>query len=466
MSRATANKLASNLGASAKELLRPSPTRPAAPEILRISALQLRRWGETRRAEQELPELVSRLIRSELPALGSIRAPSDEQITEPGPDIAVNSPRDTRHVPGGQSVWEVTTAAKVREKATSDLNRHRVPIGWCCDKTSWVFVTTGAWAGKNEWAFQQRAEHPWRSIKVLDATALKSWIDESLGVQIWLMDRMGLKPTGFQWLREAVEEWCSAADPPLDTSLLESSVEKHFTAWCDWIRSSPAKPLPIIGESSGEALLFLQALIERGGSDPSYPPIEGLCVNTEEGLCQQLGSPTRDIVTVPMNETVRDLAVGHCEGIRVVLPETGQPRVSDPLKVVPMGQTAIREFLVESDIDSAQATQLAHASGGSVTVLRRLAHKAGAQSPGIQLSDRQSRILAAAGLFGVWDAGSQADCRVVLRLTGQQSDEDIDEAWTELLGLPETPVWMDGERRGVNSRLDTWQRFTEIKITS
>ena len=466
MCRATASKLAPVLGASTEELIQPTPTRPAAPEILRISALQLRQWGETRRAEEELPELVSRLIRSELPALGSIRAPSDEQITEPGPDIAVNSPRDTRHIPGGQSVWEVSKAAKVREKATSDLSRHRVPVGWCCDKTSWVFVTTVAWAGKDEWAFQQRAEHPWRFIEVFDATDLKSWIDESPGVQTWLMGRMGLNASAFQSLRVWVQEWCSVADPPLNTTLLESSVDQHFTVWCDWIRSNPARPLPIIGESSGEALLFLQALIERGGSHPSYPPIEGLCVNTEEGLRQLLGSPTNDIVTVPMNETVRDLAVGHCESIRIVLPETGQPWVPDPLKVVPVRQTAMRDFLVGNGIDSGQATQLAHSSGGSATVLRRLTHRAGVQAPSPQVSDRQSRILAAAGLFGVWDAGSQADRKVVLRLTGQQCDEDLNEAWTELLNLSETPVWMDSERRGVNSRLETWQRFTDGKITS
>ena len=58
-----------------------------------------------------------------------------------------------------------------------------------------------------------------------------------------------------------------------------------------------------------------------------------------------------------------------------------------------------------------------------------------------------------------------ADRKVVLRLTGQRCDEDLEEAWTALLDLPESPVWMDGERRGVNSRLDVWQRFTEGKIT-
>ena len=465
MSHATAAKLAPIVGASAEELIQPSPTRPAAPEILRISALQLRQWGETRHAEEELPELVSRLIRSELPAPGSIRAPSDERIIEPGPDIAVEAPRPTRHILGGQSVWEVSTAAKVQEKATNDLNRHRVPAGWRCDETSWVFVTTVAWVGKDEWTFQQRAEHPWRSIKVFDATDLKSWIDESLGVQIWLMGRMGLKPPGFHWLREEVREWCSVAAPPLNTTLLDSSVDKYLTAWCDWVRSGPDRPLTIIGESRGEALLLLQALIQRGGSHPSHPPIEGLCVNTEEGLRQLLGSPPKDVVIAPMNESVRELAVAHCGRILVLLPETGRPRVSDPLRVVPVGLRALRDFLVGNGIDSGRAAQLAHSSGGSVTVLRRLTHKGGAQALAPQLSNQQPRILAAAGLFGVWDAGSQADRKVVLRLTGQQRDEDVDAAWTELLNLPETPVWMDGERRGVNSQLDTWQRFTEDKIT-
>ena len=466
MSRATARKLAPILDTSAEELMQPPPTRPAVPEILRISALEIRQWGETRQAEAELPELVSRLIRSELAASGSVRAPSDERIVEPGPDIAVNAPRATRHIPRGPSVWEVSTAGKVRKKATKDLNRHGVPAGWQRDETSWVFVTTVPWAGKDEWIFQQQAKHPWRSIRVFDATDLKTWIDESLGVQLWLMDRMGRSPRGFQPLSVAVLDWCSAAKPALDASLLKSSVDRHFTAWLDWIRSGPGTPLRIIGESRGEARLLLQALIERGNAHLSETPIEGLCVDTEEELCQLLNSPPDEVVVVPMNENVRELAVAHRGTIRVVLPDTGQPQVSGSLNVLRAGPRAVRDFLVGKGIDTGCAAQLDRASGGSVSVLRslRLQDRTRAQSP--KVSKRQSQVLAAAGLFGIWDAGSNADCRVVLRLTGQQRDEDVEEAWTELLYLPETPVWMDGDRRGVNSRLDIWHRFTKDKITT
>ena len=465
MSRATAKKLEPILGVSAEELLQPVQTRPAAPEILRVTADQIRQWGNGRPAEGELPELVSRLIRSELAASGFIRAPSDERIVESGPDVKVDAPRATRHIPRGRSVWEVSTEKAVRAKATEDLKRRQAPAGWQFGTTSWIFVTTEPWPGKDEWTFQQQAEHPWRSIQVLDATDLKSWIDESPGVQVWLMGRMGRNPTGLQWLREAVQEWCSTANPPITTALLKSSVEKQFAAWCDWIRSRPNRPLGILGESTGEALLFLQALLEHGGSHLSGTPIEGLCVNTKEGLRQLLQSPPSDVIVVPTTESVRELAVAHCGPIRVALPEAGQPRVRDPLKVLPAGRTAVQDFLVENDIVSGLATQLARSCGGSISILRRLTNKGGPQALGPKVSNRKSRILAGAGLFGAWDAGSKADCEVVRRLTGQKCDERVDEAWKQLLNLPETPVWMDGGRRGVNSRLDTWQRFTEGLIT-
>ena len=466
ISRQTADKLAPVLGVSAEELIQAPSTQPAAPEVLRISALRLKQWGETRRAEEELPDLVSRLIRSELFAAGFIRAPSDERIIESGPDIAVNNPaRATRHVPDGRSVWEVSTAEEMQRKATKDLKRHRLPAEWRQDATTFVFVTTRPWAGAKEWAFQQQPKHPWRSITVLDATDLRSWIEESLGVQLWLMDRMGLKREGFQWLRETVRDWSSAADPPPGTALLKSSVERHFTAWREWLRSPPRNSLTIIGESTGEALLFLQALIEHGASQPPRTPIEGLCLSTDEALRHLVGSPPSDVVVIPTNESVRDLAVAHSSVLRVVLPATGQPRVMNPLNVYPAGITAVRDFLVGAGVDSGRAALLARSSGGSVSVLRRLTHKDGTGAPDFQLPNRLSPVLAAAGLFGIWDAGSEADRRVVLRLTGQRCDEDLEEAWAELLALPESPVWMDGERRGVNSRLDTWQRFTEGKIT-
>ena len=465
MSRRTSEKLAPILGVSAEHLLQTPSTRPAAPEILRISALQIRQWGKTRRAEEELPELVSRLIRSELFASGFIRAPSDERIVERGQDIAVTAPRRTRHIPPGPSVWEVSTSTDVGRKATDDLSRRRVPAGWRPDETSFVFVTTESWPSASEWAFQQRAAAPWRSIRTLDATDLQGWIQESLGVQLWLMDRMGLKRDGFQWLREAVHEWSSVADPPPQPSLLKASVERHLTAWRDWLRADPDKPLTIIGESRGEALLFIQALIERGHSDPPGTPIEGVCVRTKEGIRQLAASPPAGVVVIPADEGVRELAVACCRRLRVALPTTGQPRVSDRLDIAPAGITLVRSFLVGQGCDSGRASQLARSSGGSISVLRRLTHKDGIGAPDFQLPNRLLPILAAAGLFGIWDAGSAADQRAVLRLTGQRCDEDIEGAWTELLNLRETPVWMDGERRGVNSRLDTWQRFTERNIT-
>ena len=144
-----------------------------------------------------------------------------------------------------------------------------------------------------------------------------------------------------------------------------------------------------------------QALIEHGASQAPRTPIEGLCVSTEEALRQLAGSPPSDVVVIPKNESVRELAVAHSSVLRVVLPATGQPRVMNPLNVSPAGTMAVRDFLVRAGVDSGRAAQLARSSGGSVSVLRRLTHKDGTGTPDSQLPNRLSPILAAAGLFGI-----------------------------------------------------------------
>ena len=413
ISRQTADKLAPVLGMSAEELMRSPSTQPAAPEVLRISALRLKQWGETRRAEEELPGLVSRLIRSELFAAGFIRAPSDERIIEPGPDIAVNNPaRATRHIPGGRSVWEVSTRADVKEKATEDLSRRGLPTGWQQETTSFVFVTTRSWPGAKEWAFQQHSKHPWRSITVLDATDLQGWVEESLGVQLWLMDsgpdgaEARRLPDGCVQRSGIGAWWRTLLRGPHCSGRVSI---RHFTAWREWLRSPPRNPLTIIGESTGEALLFVQALIEHGASQAPRTPIEGLCVSTEEALRHLAGSPPSDVVVIPTNERVRELAVAHSSVLRVVLPATGQPWVMNPLNVSPAGITSVRDFLVGAGVDTGRAAQLACSSGGSISVLRRLTRKDGDGAPDFHLPNRLSPILAAAGLFGIWDAGSVAD---------------------------------------------------------
>ena len=65
-----------------------------------------------------------------------------------------------------------------------------------------------------------------------------------------------------------------------------------------------------------------------------------------------------------------------------------------------------------------------------------------------QIDSRLLRILAVAGLFGMWDAGSKRDREVVQQLTGQRIHDELEEIWTELLNLAETPVWMDGGPTG------------------
>ena len=469
LSRQTAEKLARVLDVAPKELMRTPSTRPAAPEVLRISARQVQQWGKTRRAEEDLPELLSRLIRCELFTADGIRAPSGERIIERGPDIAVSTRLATRHIPAGRSVWEVSTAGDFRRKARKDLNRRRVPAGWRRDATSFVFVTTESWAGGNNWAYQQskdgRKEDRWKSIKVLDASDLQSWIEEWLGVQMWLMDQMGFVREGFQWLSTEVEEWGSVAHPALSTGLLESSVEQHFTRWHEWLGRGADSPVTIVAESLGEARLFVQALLEEEARTPPERPIEGLCVSTDEALRRLLSAPTSDVVVIPMNNDVRELAVAHCRTLHVALPDTGNRRVPDPLIVSPPGISVVEEHLAANGTDRGRAAEIARACGGSITVLRRLTHVAAPEHEPFQIDSRLLRILAVAGLFGMWDAGSKRDREVVQQLTGQRIHDELEEIWTELLNLAETPVWMDGDRRGVNSRLDTWQRFTEAHVT-
>ena len=258
-------------------------------------------------------------------------------------------------------------------------------------------MTTEPWAGGNNWAYQQskddRKEGRWKSIKVLDASDLQSWIEEWLGVQTWLMDRMGFVREGFQWLRSEVEEWGSVAHPALTTGLHKSSVERHFTRWHEWLGRRADCPLTIVAESLGEARLFVQALLEEEARTPPERPIEGLCVSTEEALRRLLSAPTSDVVVIPMNNDVRELAIAHCRALHVALPVTGNPRVPDPLIVSPAGFSVVENHMVANRTDTGHAAQIARACGGSITVLRRLIHVAAADHAPFQIENRLLRIL-------------------------------------------------------------------------
>src|SRR5579859_6412150 len=89
-----------------------------------VNAADLSQWADRLDSQSKMPELLTRLIRSEKGTLAKLRFPSDEGITSPGWDGLCEVDAETRYIPGGTSAWEVgTQKSKIVAKATQDYDK-------------------------------------------------------------------------------------------------------------------------------------------------------------------------------------------------------------------------------------------------------------------------------------------------------------------------------------------------------
>src|SRR3954471_12944460 len=87
-----------------------------------VSAIQLETWAKTLGAREDLPKIVSDLIRASSPDIASMRFPSGDKGQVRGFDGHLFSNVEAFNVPQGHSFWEFGTNADYKHKAESDFN--------------------------------------------------------------------------------------------------------------------------------------------------------------------------------------------------------------------------------------------------------------------------------------------------------------------------------------------------------
>lgn len=466
MSADTGQRLASALGLPPEAVTNARTTQPAEPEIIRITTSKITAWGTGEKGDRQLPELMTRLIRAELFAVGGMRGPSERETVQPGPDIKVIAPRRTRHVPQGESVWEVSTRKDVSKKAKEDIESAlaRFKGDGQAKRTHFVFVTTQSWGGAANWKASEAKKKQWASISVYDVTDLQAWLEEFMTVQLWFKDRAGISHDEIEWLETYVDRWCKASSPKITTSMLGQSVARARRSWQAWRNGMYKGPIAVRGGSVGEAALLIQALIEdeRTGDKKtgtaSVHDIEGTVVHTKGALTRLVEGRTDNLVVIPARG-LEDDAVGMADAARIALPTTRRVRGSQAVEVIREPYRNMAKCLQDLGIDPGKAKQLARASGGSPNALRRINYQQQALNrPG--LPKHLQRVAAVAGLVGKWDARRQADIEAIRRLAKLDTADSVDEAWRDLAMLDEPMTWSENSLRGVNNRLDAWLRAT------
>jgi addiction module HigA family antidote len=235
------------------------------PNFLSIKAVQIETWAEEHLdARQFLPVLLRRLVHSTGQGLRRVDFPGYDNAERKGSDGVIESDAATAWIPEGTSLWEFGVNKNPQAKAQKDYAARvaSVPAAERAQVT-FVFVTPRNWPGKETWLKQKDALNDWKAVRVLDASDLEQWLEESIPAQIWLAEKLGMPIAGYETLDHCWERWAAASEPRITPEIFAPSIAAHTKAFKEWLAKDSEKPLVVTADSRDEALAFLASMFEQ-----------------------------------------------------------------------------------------------------------------------------------------------------------------------------------------------------------
>lgn len=439
-----------------------------APDRLRpvrwITETDLDHWADRRDGQAMMPELIRRLILAEKGYFPQLRFPSGDSVQMHGWDGRCNVESETDQIPAGWSGWELGTDKGPKKKADKDYQqRTRDSLDLTRSDTAFVFVTPRRWAQKQQWVTARRAEGSWREVRAYDGVDLVQWIERFPAVGLWFARLIEKTPDGVRELSDVWRQWSLATKPPLSADLVLVDRDDEATKLLEWLYGEP-NAISIQAESLDEAVAFLYAAIEQ----------------LPEGYRDFYH--TRTIVAVDAH-TARSLADVETPliivldapdpGLAMYLVEKGHyvclafgSNVGAPTEALSLKRPtrySIENELEKMGLGQRDAENLAHDSGRSLTILRRLIPADPFRMP--EWATAQfARPLIPALLAGAWDENQEGDRTILEGLAGT-SYEQISASLTPLLSIADSPLRKAGTCWKIASPRDAWFR-TARNLTS
>lgn len=429
--------------------------RAYVPSFLEITARQISAWADQIAARSLLPVFLRRLVVTTTENLEKADFPGYDNAQRPGWDGQVQTGTPTPWVPAGSSGWEFGCDQNSRRKAEDDYQARTKSVPKTeRENTTLVFVTPRNWPGKAAWLKEKLAEGQWKDIRALDASDLEQWLEQSVPTQSWMSEKLGIDRTDILSLDEAWDQWAKVTKPQLSKVLFKGAVELHGPKLTKWLQETPETPFVITADSKGEALAFLACALEAVSTPQNGAYEQAVVLKSSEALRKISVIPVNFLAIVASDEVEGVLAGMHKTRHTIILRHRGVGEDDPEVSLDLVDDKTFEQGLLEMGIPHEDVPAYARESGQSITVLRRrLAQIPAIKSPEWAQDNKLSRSLIPLWMVGAWDSQKKADQEVVSFLTGRDYP-DIDQSITELVALPDSPLWAAGRHRGVVSKID------------
>ena len=443
----------------AKKKDAPSDTKAYVPPFLAIKANDIEMWASHNiPARTRLAVFLRTLVHSTGGGLTKVDFPGNDDAERPGWDGFVDAIEGAPWVPSGQSGWEFGTNVDPKTKADGDFEKS---VKAQDDKKvradiTFVFVTPRRWAGKENWIKDKKAKALWKDVRAYDASDLEQWLEQSLSAQAWFANETNIPAQHVRSLDKCWVDWASVSTPPLTGTLFSSAVEAAKRAMQSRLAKPPEGPIQIAADSTEEALAFLSQILGKPGEEKLASYRDRVLVFDKPGVLPRLAAGAQTIIPVAFTRDVeRELAPYaksmHCF---VIYPRNAATTKPD-IVLEPISYEIFNKALEEIGKSRDEISQLANASGRSLTVLRRQVSTVPAVQTPEWAADRETAAsLVPFLLVGAWNSQNETDKLGLSLLAGDRPYDELEKACQNLAQLNDVPIWSVDTCRGVISKID------------
>jgi addiction module HigA family antidote len=184
--------------AAAKAKGSPAGATAYVPPFLAIKANEIESWAASNiSARTRLSVFLRTLVNSTGVGLTGVDFPGNDDAERPGWDGFVVASEGTPWIPRGTSGWEFGCNSDPKAKADGDYARRtKATEKSVRAESTFVFVTPRSWTAKNTWESDRRGENQWKDVRVLDASNLEQWLEQSIAAQTCSPAKRGVQARG------------------------------------------------------------------------------------------------------------------------------------------------------------------------------------------------------------------------------------------------------------------------------
>jgi hypothetical protein len=320
-------------------------------------------------------------------------------------------------------VWELGTSADPAAQAKENYEKRTAhPDDVNVGESTFIFVTTRRWSGKETWAAERRAENRWRDVRVCDADDIEAWLEDAASVHLWFSTRIGVVPSDCVDLENWWDQWQHATNPPLRAPFLLAGRDDIVTRIEERLASAPN--IGIRAESQDESIAVLASIFDTSTTLDRDSMFARSVVVKTEAAWRHLSASRNALLLIPLFDATDVVSAALDNGHLVVVPlSTTDPEADDVVTVGPVLREPAATYLAESpSIDSATSWRLASLARRSMMAFRRtIARASSLRRP--RWSQPAASTSTLASLFcGIWNDKHDGDRGFLAAISGTSYD--------------------------------------------